>query len=119
MGAADDHKYGEGRQKRQPTPSESGMQTPVFEGVIQDAHDRSDLCEADHFPQAACMKKMERDAFEKASDSRKKETAGGENHQALVDVAAMAKVKRGSNKECEGQAAPEVQSERANTMNGP
>jgi hypothetical protein len=60
------------------------------------------------------MKEMQRNAFEKASDPRKKETAGSENDQALVDAAATTKVKRGGNKKSEGQAAPEVQSERAN-----
>ncbi|MHB8525843.1 MAG: hypothetical protein ACYDD2_06765 [Candidatus Acidiferrales bacterium] len=117
MSAADDHKYGKGRQKRQAAPSESWMQTPVFKGVKENANNRSDFGKADHFPQAACMKEMQRNAFEKASDSRKKETTGSENHQALVDVATVTKVKRSSNKECEGQAAPKVQSERANTMN--
>lgn len=81
------------------------MQTPVFEGVVEDAHDRSDLCKADHFPQAACMKEIQRNLFEKASHTWEKKTAGSENHQPLVDVTTATKVKCDSNKEREGQAA--------------
>lgn len=70
----------------------------MFDGVVQDAHNRSDFRKADHFPQAACMKEMQGDNFEKPSHTRKKQAAGSENHQALVDTAAAAEVKRGSNK---------------------
>lgn len=62
------------------------------------------------------MKEMQRDNFQKPSHTWKKQAAGSKNHQALVDVAATAEVKRSSNKDGESQATPEVQSERANTQ---
>ena len=68
------------------------MQTPVSDGVADDAHNWDDFRKADHLPQAAYMKKRHRDEFEKPSHSRKKKTAGGEDHHPFVNVAASAKV---------------------------
>lgn len=88
----------------------------MFDGVVQDAHNRSDFRKADHFPQAACMKEMQGDNFEKPSHTRKKEAAGSEHHQALVDTAAATKIEGRSNEKNESQATPKVQSERANAQ---
>ena len=92
MCAADDHECGERRQKSKTTPSECGMKTPVFDGVVDDAHNRRDFGESNHFPKTACEKETQRNEFEKPSHSRKKKTAGGEDHNPFVNVAASAKV---------------------------
>ncbi len=67
------------------------MQTPVFDGVVDDAHNRGDFGESDHFPKAACKKDRQRNEFEKPSHSRKKKSAGGEDHYPFVNFATTAK----------------------------
>ena len=69
------------------------MKTPVFDGVVGDAHNRRDFGESDHFPKTACEKETQRNEFEKPSHSRKKKTVGGEDHHPFVNVAASASVR--------------------------
>ena len=101
------------RQKSKTTPSESGMQTLVFDGVVDDAHNWRDFGESNHFPKTACEKETQRNEFEKPSHCRKKKTAGGEHHHPFRNAAASAKVQPGSNENDKGQTTPEVESERA------
>jgi hypothetical protein len=92
MCAPDDHKYGERRQESKTAPSESAMQTPVFDSVVDDAHNRRDFGESNHFPKTACMKESQRNELEKPPHSREKKGAGGEDHHPFVNVPAAAKV---------------------------
>ena len=69
----------------------------MVDGVINDARDRSDLGEPNKSP------KMDRVKDEgNTADRGEKKTAGSENHQALVDVAAGAKVNSASGKKGKG-----------------